>query len=171
MCFKLHEYKNFVIRTLLPNTRNSSSGLFFQLVHCSVLKYEFCIRYSLSMGLTCTMLGRRLSDCGGWCGACMSRFWSDSVSDPPSSSCSKLVLSSNEISELQKLSPECVGYVSANKWISYEYYILLFIEVYLFLDKYFSSSMYLQFIDNMFNRHYWQLPSSENMTWTVEILT
>jgi hypothetical protein len=43
------------------------------------------------------------------------------VSDPPSSSCSKLVLSSSEISELQKLSPECVGYVSANRVVSYDY--------------------------------------------------
>lgn len=67
------------------------------------------------------MFGRRLSDGGGGCGACISRFCSDSVSDPPSSSCSKLVLSSSEISELQKLSPECVGYVSANR----KYYIVI----------------------------------------------
>jgi hypothetical protein len=131
--------------TLLSKTRNSSSCLLFVLVHCSVLKYEFCIRYNLSMGLTCTMLGRRLSDCGGGCGGCISRFWSDSVSDPPSSSCSKLVLSSSEISELQKLSPECVGYVSANRIISY-HFILLVIEVYLFISMYFSSSMHFNWL-------------------------
>lgn len=105
------------MRPCYPRQETVYFYLFILSFHCSVLKYEFCIRYNLSMGLTCTMLGRRPSDGGGGCAACISRFWRESVSDPPSSSCSKLVLSSNEISELQKLSPECVGYVSEKRII------------------------------------------------------
>lgn len=135
-------YSIFIVFSVMWVIQDKKKFILFlsSLIHCSVLKYEFCIRYSLSMGLTWTMFGRRLSDGGGGCGACISRFWSDSVSDPPSSNCSKLVLSSSEISELQKLSPECVGYVSANRSII-SWLVLLFIEVILFGSMYFVSSI------------------------------
>lgn len=81
-------------------------------IYCSVLKYEFCIRYNLSIGLAIVPGGGRFS-CAAWgWPPCKSRFCNDSVSDVPSSRWSKFVLSSKEISLLQKLSPECAGYAS-----------------------------------------------------------
>lgn len=83
-----------------------------------MLKYEFCMRYSLSMGFTCTPLGVCPWGwpcgwpCEGWGGGCegaISRLCSDKVSEPASSSGSKFALSSKEMSELQKLSPEWPG--------------------------------------------------------------
>lgn len=52
--------------------------------------------------------------CALECVDCSSRFCKDSVSEVASSKWSKFVLSSNEMSELQKLSPECAGYASGN---------------------------------------------------------
>jgi hypothetical protein len=45
------------------------------------------------------------------------------------------------MSELQKLSPECVGYVSANRNIM-SLLVLLFIEIILFGSMYFVGSVF-----------------------------
>lgn len=79
--------------------------------YCSVLKYEFCMRYSLSIGFAIVPEGRESCALWAWLD-CRSRFCRESVSEVPSSRWSKFVLSSNEMSELQKLSPECAGYAS-----------------------------------------------------------